>query len=249
MRIDWWTLGLQAINALVLVWLLGRFLFRPIARILAERQAAADRIVAEAEAAKEAADAARAQAEAEAEELAASRNAMIKAATEDAEKQKATMLEAARADADRLRSEARAEIAKAQKAAEDATDARAAQLAVDLAAKLLERLPDSARIAGFVDGLAEGVTALPEDLRKGLGVNGAPIAIAAARPLTDAERTLLRDALGKALGRDVAIDVTVAPDLIAGLELSDAHAEIRNSFGADLERLQASLTRHDDDRS
>ena len=30
MRIDWWTLALQAVNVLILVWLLGRFLFRPV---------------------------------------------------------------------------------------------------------------------------------------------------------------------------------------------------------------------------
>ena len=41
MQIDWWTLGLQTVNALVLIWLLSRFLFRPIASILAEREVAA----------------------------------------------------------------------------------------------------------------------------------------------------------------------------------------------------------------
>ncbi len=41
MRIDWSTLALQTINALVLIWLLARFLFRPVAGIIAERQKAA----------------------------------------------------------------------------------------------------------------------------------------------------------------------------------------------------------------
>lgn len=41
MTIDWWTLGLQTVNVLVLVWILARFLFRPVARIIADRQAAA----------------------------------------------------------------------------------------------------------------------------------------------------------------------------------------------------------------
>jgi hypothetical protein len=29
MKIDWWTLALQAVNAAVLIWLLAHFLFRP----------------------------------------------------------------------------------------------------------------------------------------------------------------------------------------------------------------------------
>ena len=41
MRIDWWTLGLQTFNVLVLVLILSRFLFRPVAAIIEERRVAA----------------------------------------------------------------------------------------------------------------------------------------------------------------------------------------------------------------
>jgi F-type H+-transporting ATPase subunit b len=30
--IDWWTLGLQAVNVLILIWLLGYFFWRPVAK-------------------------------------------------------------------------------------------------------------------------------------------------------------------------------------------------------------------------
>ena len=39
MQFDWWTFTFQAVNLLVLMWLLGRFLFRPIAGIIARREA------------------------------------------------------------------------------------------------------------------------------------------------------------------------------------------------------------------
>ena len=60
MHFDLQTLALQTVNVLVLVWLLARFLFRPVARIISERRTAADAVLAEAEAAraKVAADAA-----------------------------------------------------------------------------------------------------------------------------------------------------------------------------------------------
>ena len=48
MHIDLWTLALQTINVLVLVWLLARFLFRPVAAIIAARRAAADKLLADA---------------------------------------------------------------------------------------------------------------------------------------------------------------------------------------------------------
>lgn len=53
MRLDPWTLVLQAVNALVLAWLLARFLFRPVMAVIARRRAdAATAIVRERGAAR-----------------------------------------------------------------------------------------------------------------------------------------------------------------------------------------------------
>lgn len=249
MRIDWWTLGLQAINALVLVWLLSRFLFKPVADILARRQAAADRIVDQAEAAKAAAEDEKAKAQAEAARLAASRGDALKQAGEEAEKRKAALIATAREEADKIRSEAEKDIERAQAAGQHKVAEKAGSLAVDIAARLLDRLPDQARVAGFVDGLADGVAALPDDIRADLGADGTPLQIAAARPMTDRERSDCRDALKKALDRDVEIAVSLDPKLIAGLELRGPHAEVRNSFRADLDRLLADLNRHDENQA
>lgn len=49
MHLDPWTLALQTINVLVLVWLLAHFLFRPVAAIIAARRAASDALMTDAE--------------------------------------------------------------------------------------------------------------------------------------------------------------------------------------------------------
>ena len=54
MRFDWTTLALQTVNVLVLLWLLRRFLFRPVVEIIAERKDAAEKLLAEAAAARDA---------------------------------------------------------------------------------------------------------------------------------------------------------------------------------------------------
>ena len=41
MQIDWTTFALEIINFLVLVWILKRFLYRPVLDTLARRRAAA----------------------------------------------------------------------------------------------------------------------------------------------------------------------------------------------------------------
>ena len=60
MRIDWWTLALQAANFLVLVWLLQHFLYRPVLAIIVERQQQTDGVLAEADATRTAAEGLRA---------------------------------------------------------------------------------------------------------------------------------------------------------------------------------------------
>lgn len=245
MQIDWWTLGLQTINVLVLVWILSRFLFRPVASMIEERRAATQKLLDEAEAARADAQAEKEKAAQEASSLAAERGRLLKKAADEAEAQKSTLLDAARAEADKLRAEARADIARMRKREETAAGDRAGRLAVDIARKLFTRLPDEARISGFVEGIGEGVAALPEATRSGLGADGAPLRLKAARELTRSELEACRAAVAGALGREVELSVEVDPELIAGLELDAPHAEVRNSFRADLDRIAAELTRHD----
>ncbi|MEW5835104.1 MAG: F0F1 ATP synthase subunit B, partial [Pseudomonadota bacterium] len=85
MKIDFWTLALQAINALVLIWLLSRVLYRPVVRAIAQRRDAAAKLLADAEAERERARQAGEAVAAQQAELAAGRDAALKAAQADAE--------------------------------------------------------------------------------------------------------------------------------------------------------------------
>ena len=244
MRIDWWTFGLQTVNVLILVAILARFLFRPVIAIMAERQAAAAKALGDAEAAKAGAIAARAAAEAERAKIAAARDAVLRKAAEDANAQREAALAAAREDADQVRSSAETEMRWARAAEESAASDRSARLAVDVAGKLMERLPDSARVDGFIEGLAAALATLPEASRDGFSAADAPRLIA-PRPLTAAEARSCHDAFARALGRPFDFVVVVAPAVIAGLELETPHAVVRNSFREDLRRIVEELTRHD----
>src|SRR5580704_8990409 len=53
MSIDWWTLSLQTVNIVILIWLLQRFFWRPVAAMIAERRVAAQKALADAEAARD----------------------------------------------------------------------------------------------------------------------------------------------------------------------------------------------------
>jgi F-type H+-transporting ATPase subunit b len=247
MQIDWWTLGLQAVNALVLIWLLARFLFRPVVDAIAARQKAAGQLLTDAKAAKAAAEGERAKAAAETAGLAEHRSETLKAAEAEAATAKGALLAAAQAAADKLRAAAKAEIEAARRAEALAAEDRAGRLAVDIATKLLDRLPREARVAAFIDGIATGLAKLPEGTRASVGADGASVRLTAARAVTPEEVEACRKTLAAVLGHPVLLEVSVEPELIAGIELEAPHAVVRNSFRADLIRLRSELTHHDTD--
>ncbi|MWA22793.1 F0F1 ATP synthase subunit B, partial [Burkholderia pseudomallei] len=103
MRIDWSTLALQTVNVVVLVWLLSRFLFRPVSDIIAKRQAAARKLIDDASRERDAAHAERERARAERASLAAARDDALKDALAQAAAERERLIAAARADAQALR--------------------------------------------------------------------------------------------------------------------------------------------------
>jgi len=247
MHIDWWTLGLQGINVLVLIWLLARFLFRPVAKIVAERQQAAAALMADAQAAKAGALREQESAGREHARLLQERGQMLDAAGAEAAKLKLTLDAAAHAEAVQLRATAQSEIDAARRNAALAQGEQATQLALEVAAKLLDRLPPEARIAGFIDGLASELAKLPESTRAQLGADGTGLTLIAPRTLSAAELALCRAELTRVLGRELPLQLAVDPALIAGLELEAPHAIVRNSFRDDLAHLKTELLAHDHD--
>jgi F-type H+-transporting ATPase subunit b len=230
MHIDWWTLLLQTVNALVLVWLLARFLFRPVAKIVAERQHAAAALMADATAAKAAALGEQQKAAADSAELAAQR-AHLKTSLENA----------ARTDTEQMRTAAQTAIDAGRREAAAADSDRASQFALDVTARLLDRLPAEARIAGFIDGLARELAALPEATRAQLTGDDEPVRLIVPRALTDDELATCQTAFTQALSHPLRVQVTVDPAVIAGLELEAPHTLVRNSFRHDLACLKAEL--------
>jgi len=244
MHLDWWTLGLQTINVVVLLWILKRFLFRPVAKIVADRQTAAGVELQRARQARAEAEAQRDATKAATADIAAQRAGLLVKAEEEAEAEKAKLLEAAEREADAARETARAELKRMREAETQALSDAAGTLAVDIAERLIARLPAEACIDGFVDGLAKAVAALPETTRAEIGANG-PVRLRAARVLTADETARLKTRLSEVLARPVEMAVETDETLIAGLELDAPQAVVRNHFRADLDLIRQELTRHD----
>lgn len=244
MHINWWTLALQAINVLVLVWLLSRFLYRPVVAAIAARQAAAETLLADAAAAK-------AQAETEAAALKAS-NAALATDSERlraqvrtaAEADGACLLEAARAEAAKVRAEAETGLTAERDALRKTLETQAANLAADMAAKLLAALPTVA-VHQAMEALTARLAEMPEPERA--RTFGGQLTLVTPAALNEADRTQCRAALAKLLPQPLDLAFDEDPALIGGCDLRGEHVHLRNSWRADLDAMLGQLAKDGND--
>jgi F-type H+-transporting ATPase subunit b len=244
MHLDLWTLALQTINVLVLVWLLARFLFRPVAGIIAARRSAADALIADAETA-------RAKVAAEAAALAQQRQGLadeggriVVAARAAAEAERATVLHQADEAAARLHADARQAIAREREQIKESLEHEAADLSVTIASRLLERIPSQILNRAFLEGVTEMLASHPARA----SLLGAPLEVRSAVTLDPALQAECRAMLARLIGGTPEPDFRTDPTLLAGIELASPNAVIRNSWKDDLERITRALqqdTSHD----
>ncbi|GLR67883.1 ATP synthase subunit b [Acidocella aquatica] len=239
MSIDWATLGLQALNVLILVWLLARFFWRPVAGMIEQRRAAAQALLADAGAKNEAAKAALAEITQTRAGFAQEREALLAQAQAQAAAARAALLAEAAQEAEALRREARAAMQTEQAAAAQAWRERASRLAVDIAARLAARLQGEAVQAAFLEYLLHEIQALPPAARQ-----VAALEVASATEISAAAQSEITARISAALGAAPRITFKTEPALIAGLELRGPHLRISNSWRADLDRIEQDLT-HD----
>src|SRR5271157_298670 len=167
MHIDWWTLALQTVNVLVLIWILARFFFRPVVDIVTKRQEQANRLLADAAAARQEAADTCAEANEVRAEIGAERDRLIAEARDLAQMERANLLAQSSQEIAKLHSEAEAAIFQDRLAAEQAIIARASELSVEIAQRLLGRLPSNITLSAFLDGLCQELRALSSEAREG----------------------------------------------------------------------------------
>ncbi len=239
MSLDWTTLGLQALNVLILVWLLARFFWRPVAGMIERRRAAAQALLDDARAKDEAARLALAQVSQARAGLGQEREAMLARARAQAEEDRAALLAQAAKDAEALRRAGQAAVEAERAAAARAWRERAGRLAVDIAARLAARLRGEAVQAAFLEFLLREIEALPAAAR-----GAAALELVSAGEISAAARADIATRIAAVLGGAPEISFRTEPALIAGLELRGAHLRISNSWRADLDNILQDIS-HD----
>ena len=247
MTFSWWTFALQAVNFLILVWLLRRFLFKPVTAMVARRKEEIARGMAEVAAEKQVAlklqqdlQAQRAGIEAERQKAIDEQRAQL--ATESKK-----VIEEARAEAQKIREQAATLIAVERASASQELFSGTVELAMNLAERLVREvaLPSieqafRTRVLDYLDHLSAPERAA---LVSQLGANS--VVVTTAHPLSAAEEAEWREQLGKRIGAAASIEFKDDPTLIAGAEIKFPSAILRFNWRDALTTAAREITRNE----
>lgn len=252
MQIDWWTLALQAVNFLVLVWLLWRFLYRPVRAVIEKRKQLAEQAMAEADRQKSEAEAARQRYEEARAGLAEERQQMLKTIHNEWDSERGKLLDKAKREAAGILEAARETIAKEREAALGDIRGQMASLAVELASDLLRKAGSNASNGVYLEYLERQLKDMPADeverLRKDLAADGAGLTVVTATPLGPGERETWTKRLSTWLGQSGTADFAADPEILGGAELRFPHAVLKFTW-ADQLRQARELLRADETAS
>lgn len=224
MLIDWFTVGAQVVNFLILVWLLKRFLYGPILAAMDAReqriaQELADAATGKAEAQKE-----RAEFRHKNEQFDAQRATLLTRATEEAVAERQKLLDQAGKDADvlsaqrkeSLSNEARAIHMSLRRRTQDEVFAIARQTLTDLASASLER-----RICEvFLQRVRELEGEAKIKLTEALQSCSEPAMVRSTMDLPADLRAAIQNTLNETFSADIPLQFETAPHLVGGIELT-----------------------------
>ncbi len=229
MNFSWWTFALQAVNFLILIWLLRRFLFKPVTAIVARRKEEIARGMAEVSAEKQKAVTIQHDLQAQRAGIEAERQKAIdeQRAQQDAERKK--MIDEARAEAEKIRSQAATQLGEERAAATHELFSQTIELAMNLAERLLRELTFPSIDHAFLTRVLEHLDRLSAPERAALvsHLDETPLVVTTAHPLEAREESEWREQLAKRIGGATRVKFNTDPTLIAGAEITFPNAILR----------------------
>lgn len=245
MQINWFTVVAEMLNFLILVWLLKRFLYKPILKAIDERENKIAAQLKDAETKKTEATKEQEEFKKKNDQFDLQRKGLMDKAVSDTNVERDKLLDAARKDAIALRT-------KLEKAAADAQESRNREIAqktqeevLAIARKALAEVASSSLEAQSVQVFLKRLSGATEDERKqfigAFKVSGSKIVVQSAFELSADQRASIGGAINGILGSTGELQFTTVPGLISGIELSSDGFKLAWSLSEYLNSLEKSM--------
>jgi len=224
MLIDWFTVAAQVLNFVILVWLMKRFLYKPILHAIDEREKKIATELANADKKKAEAKKESDEFKLKNEQLDQHRAALMSKATKDANAERQRLLDEARQAADALSAQRQETLRNEEHNLQQAISNRTEQEVFAIARKALTDLSSTSleerMSAVFIKRLRDLDGPAKTGLGEALKTASEPALVRSAFELPEKQRAAIQNALNETFSAEIHIRFETAPDLISGIELT-----------------------------
>jgi F-type H+-transporting ATPase subunit b len=245
MLIDWFTVGAQALNFLILVWLMKRFLYKPILHAIDAREERIAKELADADAKKTEAQKERDEFEHKNEEFDQQRAALMSKATDEAQAERQRLLDEARTAAAALSVKRQEALRNEEQNLRQAISRRTQQEVFAIARKALTDLATTSLEERLGEVFTRRLREMDGQAKAGLGAAlktaSDPAVVRSAFDLPAEQRAAIQNALNESFSAEVHVRFETAPDLISGIELTTNGQKVAWSIADYLASLQTGV--------
>lgn len=242
MLIDWFTVGAQVLNFLILVWLMKRFLYKPILNAIDAREERIAKEIADAAATKAEAMQEREEFQQKNQEFDQQRAVLLTQATEEAETERHRMLNEARKAADALSAKRKESLVNEASNLKQALTLRTQEEVFAITRKALTDLASTSleeRMGEvFTRRLRELSGEAKDVLAAALKTATEPALVRSAFDLPDDQRAAIQNSLNETFSADVRVRFETAPELVSGIELTSNGQKVAWSIATYLASLE-----------
>jgi F-type H+-transporting ATPase subunit b len=240
----WFTAVAQVVNFLILVWLLKRFLYKPILHAIDEREKGIAAQLADAEAKKAEAKRERDDFQHKNETFDQERATLLTKATDEAKAERQRLIDQARKDADSLRAKRQEALQNEQgnlnqeisRWTQKEVFAITRKALTDLAATSLEERMS----AVFVQRLRALNGTAKEQMAAAFKTATQPASLRSAFDLPPEQHAAIQKAVNETFSAGIHIQFETAPEIVSGIELSANGQKVAWSIAEYLELLEKS---------
>lgn len=242
MLIDWFTVAAQLLNFIILIWLMKRFLYKPILDAIDAREKKIAAQLADAEAKKADARSERDEFQRKNEDFDQQRAELLVKATEEAKAEGQRLMEEARQAADAMSAKRQKTLRTDARNLNQAIMLRTGQEVFAIARKALTDLAGASleeRISEvFCTRIRELDSEIKARLTEPITTAEEPTIVRSAFELSEGQRRTIQKALNETFSADIRVRFETEPDLVSGIELATGGQKVAWSIADYLTALE-----------
>lgn len=224
MLIDWFTVGAQVLNFLVLVWLMKRYLYKPILHAIDLRETKIAEELADAQAKKAEAAEDQSTFQKKIKDFDKERDSLMEQATNEANIERKRLLDDAHLASDALRTKRRDALKTEARTLNQAIKQRTQQEVFALSRKALSDLAGISLEERMCDVFVSRLNSIDQETKESIELTfkGEPIGaiLRSAFDLPEDQKEELYKVIKAVFDSKIEIKYEIAPELVAGIELS-----------------------------